>query len=1356
MLYAKLGGPSSSVLKGRSSVEACTLQFVCAIVLLVRYSASRKRSHLFELSLLCFTVCDIFRTHTTWRLSHSAPVHHDSVIAVLQATATAAYGVLLSLATCFSESPDPRFVGLVAKESDASLLSLLFLSWLNPLVSFGLRNRLSQDDVARAAIHHNAIFTLPDGETDRPNVRSPTTGLLRQLIRRMPLRIHLLYMGSGLLSIMVAAVTLCQPLIIRGLVGFLQGTQHSSAGAWLVVALFFTFLTIALLQAQGTHLLDQAAYRVRGFLIYRIHTQSIQPVDHGVPGGNESAKVTVLANVDVPNFISALKSVFPLVNSAITVGVGGYMLYQVAGLAFLGPLVLSLLSIAVPVLLGPRLARCQRATLEATEKRLRSMSQIVSNIRSVRIGGVLSFAGEEVLSTRQLEIAAAKLYRKIFTFVGCAADSVNGLSLLATFGLYTVTKGASTLEYTGLFTALSLIAIMVGPFLNLVQMLPDLYEGYVSWKRLSHFLAFPRITDTGGSRDKVKALIRAANPELIAFARDCSLGWTPEAVLHGLTLNIVRGSITVIAGETGLGKSTLLKSLVGEVRVLEGFMNILADQVSYCDQDPFFLPGGTVREQILWGNDLDLTLYSAVLRACQLDADVERWRSRDSQVISTTEGAPLSGGQRKRISLARALYHNPELLILDDVFTGIDSDTTGRMRDALFGPGGFLQTRLSDMAVVMSSSSADVEVLKNTPFRVLDVGNFTTRPQKIEIITEKEPSELLIPGKSSEKPEVSEQATIVETAEPPDVSSLAKEDENDAPDLGPVEESQSLKKDMIIYLRSLGALGVTVVLLLTLLKCIADKGSAYFLSYWAGQVQAGDTRPVGFWLGIFCGIIAGALLLTLSIFWLFFMHMIPKSALGLHEDMIQTLLRAPTSFIESRSSEILNRFIQDVGVIDLELPQSFLNTVFALCFTICSIIVLAISSPYTLVSLCVSVILIWYIGSRYVATSSQLRTLQIAAAAPMVEFLRAGFDGRCTIRAFGFERQAALTLLDRLNHSQKSAYLFRSLQAWLTLLLDLIATGVAVTLASLLVGLKSKTNVGWAGVALVNTIVLSQELKLLIHWITTFEVAMGAIQRIREFITLTPSEDDGRPDEKPNDDWPLAGEVKFENFTCCHGDTPILKNVTITINPGEKVAIIGRTGSGKSSLVQSLFNLLPRTQGTISIDGVNLDTVPSPLIRERLVGLPQFTICNSLATLRRNLDPSRAHSDAEITAVLDKVFADVKGAGSDTLLNLDQVWERCEFSQGWQQRLGIVRMLLRRGRVWVFDEATSGMDRSTHERMMEVVFEAVKGGTVIFVTHHVEDLRMFDRVLEVRKGVVSEREVGRGERGEDDIAVQGP
>jgi ATP-binding cassette subfamily C (CFTR/MRP) protein 1 len=194
-----------------------------------------------------------------------------------------------------------------------------------------------------------------------------------------------------------------------------------------------SFLILAVLRAQNSHLMDQVSYYVRGYLIYRIHARSVLPVDHRVVGGNESAKVTVLATVDVANAASAFKSIFEVPACAITVGVGAYLLFQVAGLAFLGPLFLALLSLAVPVLLGRKLARSQKRVLEATEKRLRAMSQLVSNTRSIRVGGVQGFAADEALSCRQLEIGAASLYRKVFIIVICSGEcnpTMNNVGLL--------------------------------------------------------------------------------------------------------------------------------------------------------------------------------------------------------------------------------------------------------------------------------------------------------------------------------------------------------------------------------------------------------------------------------------------------------------------------------------------------------------------------------------------------------------------------------------------------------------------------------------------------------------------------------------------------------------------------------------------------------------------------------------------------------------------------------------------------------------------------------------------------------------------------------------------------------------
>lgn len=242
---------------------------------------------------------------------------------------------------------------------------------------------------------------------------------------------------------------------------------------------------------------------------------------------------------------------------------------------------------------------------------------------------------------------------------------------------------------------------MTGPFLNFVQMLPVLYEGYVSWKRISDFVCLPPHRHA-----TIGAANKPGNPELVACARDACLGWTAEeAVLTSVTFDLAKGSITVVTGDTGSGKSTLLKTLVGEVNVLAGSVDVFTARTAFCDQNPFFLPNRTVRDQIIWDRIFDESLYSSVIRCCQLQTDIERWDYGDSLMLVNTAGAPLSGGQRKRLSLARSLYHEPELLILDDVFTGIDADTVGEMRTTLFGTDGFLRKRQGNMAIILSWSS---------------------------------------------------------------------------------------------------------------------------------------------------------------------------------------------------------------------------------------------------------------------------------------------------------------------------------------------------------------------------------------------------------------------------------------------------------------------------------------------------------------------------------------------------------------------------------------------------------------------------------------------------------------------------
>ncbi|KAF9872765.1 hypothetical protein CkaCkLH20_09628 [Colletotrichum karsti] len=824
--------------------------------------------------------------------------------------------------------------------------------------------------------------------------------------------------------------------------------------------------------------MDQISFRIRAYLTYRIHAKSVEPMATQASArgsDSESAKVTVLASVDVTQAVFIPRVLAETTTSVIIVGVGAYLLYQAVDLVLIGPLLLALLSISIPISLGKRLTRSQRRALEATERRIRSVGQLVEKTRSIRMGGMESMAEKEVLENRVVEIKAMSLYRKLLIVVVFASDSVNGFSLLLTFGVYTAVNGTD-LEYTTLFTALSVISIMLGPFPSFIQMLPALYEGFVSWGRISAYVK-PDSEQSGDAHHLEKAdnqicgLIHTSSDDLnVATFCGASLGWGTEKILFDVSLDLKKGSVIGVTGSSGCGKSTLLRSLIGEVNILSGTIRTSTLRTAFCDQTPYFLANRTIRQNIILESPFDGKLYSEVLHSCCLIPDISKWPKGDDTVL-------------------------------------VDA-----------------------------------------------VGTFTN----------------------------------------------------------------------------------------------------------------------------------------------------------------------------------------DVNVLDLALPLAILNSIWAVAAVLGSMGVLAAGSVYTLISLAISLVVLYFIQRRYLATSSQLRTLQIASQAPVIGTLRASCDGRATIRAFNLQDSACSTLVDQVYQASKSAYLFKSLQAWLFLVIGLLAGGVAGTLAALLVGLKSTVNVGWAGVALVNTITLGSDLKMLMNWLTLLEAQLGVVRRIREFIATTPTEGDGHAGrvEEPPQGWPRKGNVVLHGVCAAYDDHPVLRNASVNIRAGEKVAVVGRTGSGKSSLIQLLFGLIEKTSGLVQVDDVDLDTVSVQSLRKSFAGVPQFTFCNSQASVKANIDPNDEHSHADVVEMIRLVSAGISEYGEpEAAIDIDQLWELSKFSSsGWQQRLGIARALLRSSALYVMDEPTSGMDGKNHKVMLSNMFQRRPESTFIIVTHHNDGLDIFDKVLTVQEG----------------------
>ncbi|KAI4255742.1 MAG: hypothetical protein LQ352_002418 [Teloschistes flavicans] len=380
----------------------------------------------------------------------------------------------------------------------------------------------------------------------------------------------------------------------------------------------------------------------------------------------------------------------------------------------------------------------------------------------------------------------------------------------------------------------------------------------------------------------------------------------------------------------------------------------------------------------------------------------------------------------------------------------------------------------------------------------------------------------------------------------------------------------------------------------------------------------------------------------------------------------------------------INRFSQDLQLIDMDLPIAALNffTAFMLC--IAQIILIGVSSVYAAVSFPIWFLVLYFIQKFYLRTSRQLRFLDLEAKSPLYTQFTEILAGLTTIRAFAW--QSSLEKKNRflLDQSQRPFYLLFAVQRWLQLVLDLLVAAVAVMLIILLVELRGFVSGAYVGVALLNVILFSQHLKLVLQYWTMLETHIGAVSRVRNFSSTVASEDG---DEKsPPPEWPDHGAINFYNVDASYdGVRDVLKGLTLTIEAGEKIGICGRTGSGKSSLIMAIFRMIELRAGTITVDGIDLSTIPRKEIRSRIIGLPQDVFLLN-GTVRLNVDPYKKSTDqAIITALQDvRLWGTIQEKGG-----LDVDIDIINLSHGQKQLFCLAQALLRQSSILVLDEATS-------------------------------------------------------------------
>lgn len=479
----------------------------------------------------------------------------------------------------------------------------------------------------------------------------------------------------------------------------------------------------------------------------------------------------------------------------------------------------------------------------------------------------------------------------------------------------------------------------------------------------------------------------------------------------------------------------------------------------------------------------------------------------------------------------------------------------------------------------------------------------------------------------------------------------------------------------------------------------------------------------------------------IALSYMLFVNMIPKSAAWFHSKLLSAVDNAPLSFFTSTDlGQVVNLFSQDLAVIDMELPLSGLILANNMCMAVMQAILICISTSYFAIVLPFVLVTTYLIQKYYLRTSRQIRLMDLEAKAPLYSNFLETLNGLTTIRAFGWTAAMHKRNIELLDVSQRPVYLLYCIQRWLALVVDLMVAALAGILVALIVRFRRSTDAGFVGVALINIMTFNMTVAVVVQTWTAIETSLGAISRIKSFVDNTTSENLPSEVQQPQSEWPTEGGILVSNLTASYSCElePSLRNVNLSIAPGQKLGICGSSGSGKSSFVNVLLHMLEIQSGSISIDGLDLSTVPRSTIRERLCVIPQDPVFFG-GTIRQNLDPLSLIPATDTLQILDALgrvglLSIVNDAGGlSAVMEADSL-----LSQGQKQLFCLARAMLKPTKILILDEVCASVDVETEKTMLGIIDEHFRSTTVVAVAHRLGSIRAYDQVAVFENGCIVE------------------
>ncbi|KAL2817570.1 P-loop containing nucleoside triphosphate hydrolase protein [Aspergillus granulosus] len=1307
----------SSITRTTATVPTGVLSLAAAVALSVvswlEHARSIRPSFIINIYLFLSVLLDLPRARTLWMLGSNR-----AIPAVFTGC------LMLRCAMTILESKEKRKILVydlkeVAKVSTSGPFNHSVFYWLTSLFLHGYKRTLCLQDLypLSSSLKSERLEVNLQTAWDRvPDKQRPHALLLAWFWayrwKLLPAAIPRLFMTG---------FTFAQPFLITSAINLAAAPvteQSNNHGYGLIGAYGLVYVGIAISTGQYEYLITRLTVILRGSVTPSLFRHTLQ-LDISDTSAEDSL---TLVNTDLETIGHGLRLLHEVWASSLEVGLAIWLLARQIGLASLVPVGFALLMMGCGLLIAKPIGVNLAAWIQSSQKRVTLTSKVLANIKALRLSGTSNSVFSMIEGLRASELQVSRQYRFLLgialTFTNCT-PIISPILMFATFiGIAARTGESFTILRA--FTSLSLLSLLNNPLSLLLMSFPSLVGAVTSFARIQDYLnrntrtdirALEATIDTSlkdtypglphGTGLEMQNINPGDGPELVALVRG-HIAWpgSDDHAIHIPQWSIHRGTFTLVVGAVGSGKSTILRCLLGEHSSFTGEICVNTRSVAFCSDNPW-IPARTVQEVIMGEEQFNGPWYGAVVDACALRHDFSGWPQGDRTPVGS-KGVALSGGQKQRLALARAVYSQRKLLVLDNVFSGLDLGTRESVLKNLFGENGLL--RQGQVTTVLASSHSSDSSFAD---RIAAIN-------KAGVLEEHDSSKFKTQGTDIFGP-----------------SDCAQElDDHVRHD--PVDEPED---DMIrytdlgtykYYFKSAGLIPCLIFLAGTAVFAFCISFPTLWLKWWSEASEANPNTQTAKWLSVYIALglagILGFLVLVREIF----IVIIGNSGRYFHNFLVETISRATMGFYSTtKHGSIINRFSQDLQLVDMELPLSATNVAVLMFVSITQCVVLAISSRYVAISFPFLMVVFYIVQRYYLRTSRQMRLLDIEHKAPVYSHFVESLNGLSTIRAFGWEAESTAMMHKVLNDSQRPYYLLFCLQAWLVVVLNLITAVLAVIIISVTMSLRESIGPGYIGVSLTNILNFSTMIRgLVMSWVS-LEISIGAITRIRHFTTVTKREGPRYSPVQTDLEWPREGKIEYWNVSGSYGSSEnVICDVSFSLKGGQKVALCGRTGSGKSSLILSLFRMLEITTGQILVDGIDIQTLDPEYVRTRLVAVPQEMVLFE-GSVRSNLDHTNTLPDAEIIHVLQKaqLWTLVESRGG-----LDANINESSFSQGEQQLLGIARAMLRKSRILVLDEATSSLDKDTKAIVDGLVQEHFKDWTIISILHQLDTVTAFDKV----------------------------